>query len=149
MASVEVRDSVLWTKHIHGAPQLRAALEGLAPETTVELRVAGAVGVWRKMKANGKTNAATPGLQPLGPAATHWREMFRESKISGGAVVDIEVVDPALSSRMTSQRLPSGDWEQASPAERKAAWEAFKALWGAGWRSEAPYGSRDELYDRS
>jgi hypothetical protein len=36
-----------------------------------------------------------------------------------------------------------GAWE-----DRDAAWEAFKALTKAGWRSEDAGGGRDELHDR-
>ncbi|WP_411289275.1 hypothetical protein [Phenylobacterium sp.] len=33
-------------------------------------------------------------------------------------------------------------------AERDAAAAAFRALAGQGWRSDGPYGPREELYDR-
>src|SRR5262249_50456430 len=106
--------------------------------------VDGRIGTWRKMSRNATTGASTPGLQPLGDAGKHWRELFRMHKEDGGAVVEIELVSsetgplPAVKAR----------WEEASPDEREAAWEAFKALRQAGWRSDKPYGARDELYER-
>ena len=145
MAQVEVRDYALWTKHIHGSESLKQRLESLAPDQTVVLRVAGEEGVWRKMSAYRTSGTPTPGLSPIGPMQARWGELYRRVKSAGGGVVEIELVGetggaPAAD---TSTR-----WEMASEAEREAAWEALKALSQAGWRSEGPYGPRDELYDR-
>lgn len=148
MANVEVRDNVLWLKHIHGDPHLRDQLESLPAESTVQLKVDGALGVWRKMKANARTNAATPGLQPVGPAANHWRSLFRDARGGDGVLVEIELKDFALIAKDRSRRSASAA-SDVTPAERRAAWEAIKDIWRTGgWRSEAPYGPRDELYDR-
>lgn len=147
MAQVEVVDHLLWTKRVHGAPELRSKLEALEAGKTVMLKVAGDVGHWRKMADNKTTGAPTPGLQPLGSSAIRWREMYRESKSKGGAIVDIQMVEN-WSGDIAEPPRPAERWEVATPQERRAAWEAFKALRGAGWRSEAPYGPRDELYER-
>jgi uncharacterized protein (DUF1778 family) len=40
------------------------------------------------------------------------------------------------------------DRKGPSDAERDAAWQALEELTKEGWRSEAPYGDRDELHDR-
>lgn len=147
MAQVEVVDHLLWTKRVHGAPELRSKLEALEAGATVMLKVAGEVGHWRKMADNKTTGAPTPGLQPLGGVAIRWREMFRKNKSKGGTLVEIQMIEN-WNGDMAALSRPSESWEVATPEERRAAWEAFKALWGAGWRSEAPYGSRDELYER-
>lgn len=153
MAHVEVRDYALWTKHVHGDEALRTLLESLKPEQTITLRVAGEEGLWRKMSAYRTSGNPTPGLSPIGPMQARWGEIYRRFKSQGGGLVEIELVeDPGKSGQGNNggfgqTGLPP-QWEQGSNEEREAAWEAFKALWNASWRSERPYGPRDELYER-
>ena len=152
MAQVEVRDHAIWTKHVHGDERLRARLESLEPEETITLKVAGEEGLWRKMSAYRTSGAPTPGLNPIGPMHARWGEIYRRFKSQGGGLVEIELVDDT--SGVTKQDgSASGEvdvrhWEQASPAEREAAWEAFKALRNAGWSSEGRKLTRDELHER-
>jgi hypothetical protein len=82
---VEVRDYVLWPKHLHGDAALRGELLALEAGAVVTLDVAGMVGTWAKM-AVGKHGASTPGLRALGHARTHWHSLFQTSR---GAVVPI------------------------------------------------------------
>jgi hypothetical protein len=146
MAQVEVSDYALWIKHIHGGEALKRRLEALAPDETVILRIAGDEGMWRKMSAYRTSGRPTPGLSPIGPMQARWGELYRRYKAEGGGLVEIELVSDAVP-KSGRKDVPSR-WEEAPEAERKAAWEAFKALRNAGWRSEGPYGARDELYDR-
>ncbi len=145
MALVAVADHQLWTKRIRGDDALRTYLEELPPGAEVVLRIDGVVGPWQKMKASKTTGASTPGLSPLGASVAPWRALFRQHGPKSGVEVDIELVggEEVRRSRKIGER-----WESASEAEREAAWEAFKALSKAGWRSDGPYGPRDELYDR-
>lgn len=145
MAQVEVRDHVLWIPHIHGNDHLKTRLTSLEPNQTVVLRVAGEEGVWRKMSAYRTSGNPTQGLSPVGPMRSRWGAIYRKFKSQGGGLVEIELVSDDGGS--VPARVPPR-WEQASQAERDAAWEAFKARWHAGWRSERPYGPRDELYER-
>lgn len=128
MAHIEVRDRVLWIKHIHGAVPLARRLEKLKGGAAVRLRVAGMSGLWEKMKdkPDGKP---TPGLKPVGPVSEYWQSLFNTKR---GELVDIELEDG---------KAPP------DPA-REAAWAAFEALTKAGWRSEGEGLSRDELHDR-
>ena len=64
MAQVQVRDRLIWTKHIHGDAVLADRLEALEAGATVRLRVAGKTGLWEKVRA-APAGAATPGLKPL------------------------------------------------------------------------------------
>lgn len=153
MAQVEVRDHALWIKHIHGDDALRSRLDALEPEATVVLRIDGEQGLWRKMSAYRSSGKPTPGLTPIGPMQARWGAMYRKFKSQGGGLLKVELVDDSgevgHSDKGGSAQLGVPPlWEQASQAEREAAWEAFKALWNAGWRSERPYGPRDELYER-
>lgn len=151
MATVEVKDRVLWTKHIHGDARLRGTIEALAAESTIELNVDGQVGLWRKMKANALTNAATPGLQPIGNAKILWGELFKRSRASGSVLVGLQPVreEVGMQSQFDEQAASYQHEAGVSATDRRAAWEAIKDLWrSGGWRSEAPFGPRDELYER-
>ena len=82
---VEVRDYVLWPKHLHGDATLRDELLALEEGAVVTLSVADVVGTWTKMAA-GKNGTPTPGLKALGHARTHWHGLFKSDR---GAVVPI------------------------------------------------------------
>ena len=130
MAKVEVRDRMIWTRHIHGDADLAQQLESLPTSRTVRMRVAGKSGLWEKVNA--------PALRPVGDELrTSWRKLFETKH---GTLVDISLEEPA------------NDWRSGTDADRDAAWAAFMALTKAGWRSEeeVPEGGlqRDDLHQR-
>ena len=132
MANVTVRDRMIWTNHIRGDAQLVERIEKLKPTETMELVVERRVrGVWERCVGEGHPVA----IRPVDSAAkAHWKTLFDERR---GDQVDVRAADTA-----------AAQWQDASPAEREAAWEAFKALSRAGWRSESTPGDRDELHER-
>jgi hypothetical protein len=101
MSVVEVRDYVLWPKHIHGNPLLREELLGLQAGTLVVLEVDGVTGTWVKME-DGKNGSPTPGLKALGVARDHWHGLFRANR---GAVLKI-AKSSALARPATGKRKP-------------------------------------------
>jgi hypothetical protein len=139
MATVEVRDRAIWTKHIHGDLEIARRLEALDPGATIELRVAGIKGLWEKMRS-GPAGAPTPGLKPLGEAKVRWGEMFRSHRG--------ELVELIIEGTTREKRSRSRSSKATSDAEREAAWDAFKALTQAGWRSESGRLDRDQLHER-
>ena len=69
---VEVRDHVLWVKHIDGAERTLAWLSAIPAGEIVGLVVDGVSGEWRKMN-DGKDGRPTPGFMPIGDASkAHW-----------------------------------------------------------------------------
>jgi len=138
MANVTVSDVAIWVKHIHGDPMLTKSIEALEAGQTVRLRIDGVSGAWRKM-ADGKDGRPTFGIRPLGEASDHWQKLFKERRKT---VVAIEL--DALPERGSIALTPS----PASDLERQAAVECLLSLAGQGWRSDEPYGARDENYDR-
>ncbi len=147
MARVEVSDYVLWTKRIHDDVALQAAIEALDPGETIALVVNGEEGLWRKMRANRAAGYKTPGLTPLGPAKSRWGQLYREHKPQGGTIVEIALATDRQATA-TKPPAPGAVWASPSEADRTAAWEAVRASWSAGWRSEGPYGPREERHDR-
>lgn len=76
MGSVEVRDSVIWIKHIANSSSLIKMLADLSSEEGVELKVDGFVGTWERMK-DGKDGRATLGIKPKGDAKNKWEKLER------------------------------------------------------------------------
>jgi predicted nuclease with RNAse H fold len=83
---VEIRDHVLWIKHIRGNPSLQSELLDMREGDTVVLRIDGLIGAWIKMR-DSKSGASTPGLKPTDRAQDHWRTLF---EVRRGATVEIE-----------------------------------------------------------
>jgi len=86
-ATVEVRDSVIWSKHLHGsgATTLAQLWEALPAGSLVRLEVDGREGIWEKMR-DGLDGRPTPGLKPVGAAKHAWSETRR----SGADLVSVE-----------------------------------------------------------
>ncbi len=148
MASTTVSDDVIWAKHIHDDPELVARVLAMWAGQTIQLEVDGVRGTWRKMD-DGADGRPTPGLRPVGAAREVWRYLFKRRR---GEVISLKAVDPQAGVSEASEaerraRLvfpPLGKTE----AERKAALDALLNAWRHGYRSDGPYGPRDELYDR-
>ena len=133
MARVTIRDRMIWSNHIEGDAALVARLESLRPGQTVELIVDDKVeGVWERCAGEGKPAAVRP-VDTASKAA--WKWQFENRR---GQPVEVRLSRP-----------PPEHWQDATQAERDAAWEAFKALTRAGWRSESTDRlSRDDLHER-
>ena len=106
MSIVEVRDHVLWAKHVHGNQSLRDQILRLEAGSAISLKIEGQTGTWLKMNKS-TTGAPTPGLRPIGPAKAHWQNLFATRR---GDVVAISGETPApkpmLLSRMATAMLP-------------------------------------------
>jgi len=74
MSRVEIRDHVLWIKHIHQNSPLVKKLADLQAGDLVELEIDGFRGTWKKMD-DGKDGRQTPGIKPLGKAREHWHRL--------------------------------------------------------------------------
>jgi hypothetical protein len=149
MATTTVADYVIWTKHIHDDADVVQRILAMWAGETIQLEVDGVPGTWRKMD-DGRDGRATPGIRPVGAAQDVWRSLFRRRR---GEVVALKVVEsrPGVSEAAEAERRTKLVFPALgkTDAERKAALEAFLAVGREGrWRSEGPYASRDELYDR-
>jgi len=71
---VEVRDDVIWIKHIHGTKKLKAILTSLEEGDVVRLKVDFFKGHWVKMQ-NNPNGRPTPGIRPIGNAKTRWKDL--------------------------------------------------------------------------
>jgi hypothetical protein len=147
MATTTVSDYVIWAKHIHDDPELATRVQSMWAGETIQLEVDGVRGTWRKMD-DGADGRPTPGLRPLGSAQVVWRSLFKRRR---GALVSLKVIEPhsgvSEDAKARRERLifpPLAKTEE----ERAAALERFLHPPGGPWRSQGPYGPRDELYDR-
>jgi hypothetical protein len=134
-AWVEIRDNSIWFRHISG-PHVVRQLQALEPEETVRLRIAGKVGVWKRMRRQEGSGALTEALKP-GDDATKasWNGLYGAHR---GEHVEIEIVDAGALPKVVNR---------LSDAERDAAWATFLELTHAGWVSGEPL-TRDDLHDR-
>ena len=86
---VEVRDHVLWVKHIRDHDFLASVLSELGQGGRIELEVNGFRGVWEKMK-DGRDGRPMPGIKPQGPARGHWHELYKKKR---GCLVNLLLVE--------------------------------------------------------
>lgn len=93
MARIEVRDSVMWLKHLRGNESLRSRLVDLGEGSRVELEVDSFRGTWEKMR-DGRDGRPTPGLKPQGPARAHWQGLYERKR---GSEVTVSLVDEGTS----------------------------------------------------
>ncbi|PWK63881.1 hypothetical protein [Aminobacter sp. AP02] len=71
---IEIRDDVIWAKHLRANPALYNTVLNLAPEETINLSVDGIFGKWAKMRT-GADGRSTLGLKPVGAMATVWQRL--------------------------------------------------------------------------
>lgn len=146
MATTTISDYVIWTKHIHGDAELTARIHAMWAGDTVELEVDGVRGVWRKMD-DGADGRPTPGIRPVGAMQSVWRSLYKGRRGETVTICPIETQGGVKEEPPRPQLVfpPLGKTE----AERRAAWDRFMAFARASqYRSDGPYGPRDELYDR-
>jgi hypothetical protein len=143
MANTLVCDHVLWAKRVSGDARLVDRILRMDEKDTIALVVDDIPGIWEKM-ANDANGRPTSGLKPVGAMKNVWGSLYRDRR---GEVVDIRWGETGPASAPMS-RIPIEPPLARTEVEREAAWNAFLSLAGKGWRSEGPYGPRDELYDR-
>jgi len=136
-ARTEIRDYVIWSKHLHGDLRLPARIEALDAGETIELEVDGVRGTWRKMD-QGRDGRPTPGIRPLGSAQAFWRELYKSRR---GAVVSVSLADVETPPTRFAALGKTRD-------DRQAALEALLAMQGQGWRSDGSGFDRDEAHQR-
>ena len=86
MNEIEIRDVVLWPKHIRGDEGLREALLGLDAERVAILRIDGVTSAWVRMD-QGKNADPVPGLKPACDLTKEWWRAMRDRR---GEFVSIE-----------------------------------------------------------
>ena len=140
MAQTAIKDVVIWTKHIHGADQVREHVVRLRGGETIDLVIDGWRGPWRRM-SDGKDGRPTLGIRPIGKSTQFWSELYAARR---GELVGIEVADARTSEPKTIASGPSSPTDASRAAARAALLEGL-----FGFRSEGAKLSRDDLHDRS
>lgn len=140
-AQTEIRDYVIWSKHLHGDAHLPARIAALRAGDTIDLEVDGVRGTWRKMD-EGKDGRSTPGIRPLGSAQAFWRDLYKSRR---GSVVSVAVAPDSVARTRAAVIFPAlGKTEE----ERQAALDALLGMVGQGWRSDGARMTRDEMHER-
>jgi hypothetical protein len=89
MATMILRDAVLWARHVEGDPELAQAIRGLPPDESLVLRIEGRPIRFRKM-IDRATGASADGLEPDGADAAYWQALQSRR----GAMVTVEAERP-------------------------------------------------------
>jgi len=71
---IEIKDNVIWAKHLKSSPALYKAVLGLAEDEKILLSVDGITGSWAKMRT-GSDGRPTHGIKPIGAMATVWARL--------------------------------------------------------------------------
>lgn len=85
MATMIIRDDVLWARHIEGDPELAEAIRKLSPDDSLVLRIEGRPVRFRKMR-DGPTGQPTDGVKPDPSEAAFWRQL----QTRRGAMITVE-----------------------------------------------------------
>lgn len=85
---VEVRDHVLWIRHITAPTELKAWLEEIPAGASVRLTVNGVAGDWRKME-DGADGRPTAGFKPVTePSRARWNALQSSRGLQVSFAVD-------------------------------------------------------------
>ncbi len=117
---IEVRDDVIWAKHLKDDPSLYGQVIALKDDEIIRLKVDGIVGNWAKMRTGGD-GRPTLGIKPIGAMARVWARLQkrRGEKITLGRPEDED--DPLL-------RLADATFEEWYSAEDEEAFGELRPL---------------------
>ena len=148
MATTTVSDYVIWTRHIHGDPELTTRIHELWAGQTIELEVDGLRGTWRKMD-DGTDGRPTSGIRPIGAAQAVWRALYKRRR---GETVTIHEAPAhggvAETTRAAPEKSLISPPMAKTEAEREAAFNELMNAWWQGWRSDGTKMTRDEMHER-
>jgi hypothetical protein len=152
MGLVVIKDDVIWFSHVSDDPPLLHRLMSLTDGEKIRLELDGIDGDWVRMAA-GSDGRPTLGIKPCGVMSDVWKAYYRDRK---GQTVRIKAAAAARPPRAqlgeASAVFVRDDakslFETATQAERDAAFQALMDMGKLGYKSDGPYGSRDEIYDR-
>ena len=85
---LEVKDVVIWIKHIHGNAGARDDLMARDAGDLAMISIEGTKCAIEKM-ADGKDGRPTSGYKPVGKAREFWKDLYENRR---GDLVDIEVL---------------------------------------------------------
>ncbi|WP_375463870.1 hypothetical protein [uncultured Methylobacterium sp.] len=95
MATMIIRDDVLWAAHIEGDPDLASSIRSLPSDDVIVLRIEGKPVRFRKMR-DGADGRPTDGVRPERESSEFWQHL----QTRRGAMVTVEPetgrVDPYL-----------------------------------------------------
>lgn len=109
---VEIRDDVIWARHLKDSPALYDAVIRLADDEIIRLSVDGIVGKWARMRT-GSDGRPTLGLKPVGAMAAVWKR-FQQRR---GEKVRIVWPDDEDDAWLQMANLTFDEWHSAEDEE--------------------------------
>ena len=111
MATMIIRDDVVWASHIEGDPELAATIRGLSPDDILVLRIEGRPVRFRKMR-DGATGRPTDGVKPDPSEAPFWRQL----QTRRGAMITVEPEPAKADPYLLSLTATLSEWNSPEDA---------------------------------
>ena len=118
---IEIRDGVIWAKHLKASPALYNEVVDLPDEETISLAIDGIVGKWARMRT-GADGHPTLGIKPVGAMATVWKRLQERR----GEKVRVSWPDDEEDAWL---RLADATFEEWYSAEDEEAFGNLRPLW--------------------
>jgi len=109
---MEIRDNVIWAKHLRPDTKLQTAVLDLKDDETIKLSVDGIVGDWIKMRT-GKDGRPVQGIKPSGAMIAVWDRMQKRR----GEKVPVDWPESAPDPALQLADLTFQEWYTAEDEE--------------------------------
>ena len=111
MATMIIRDDVLWARHIEGDADLARSIRSLPADEIIVLRIEGTPIRFRKMR-DGSDGRPTDGVRPEREASDFWRGL----QTRRGAMVTVEPEAPSVDPYLLSLTAILTEWNSPEDA---------------------------------
>ncbi|MDR7037595.1 MULTISPECIES: hypothetical protein [Methylobacterium] len=111
MATMIIRDDVLWARHIEGDPELARTIRTLPADDAIVLRIEGRPVRFRKMR-DGRDGRPTEGVRPEPADAAFWRTLVARR----GAMVTVEPEAGSVDPYLLSLSATLSEWNSPEDA---------------------------------
>ena len=120
MVLLEIRNNVIWAKHVRRDTRLYETVMSLPEFETIRLSVDGIKGDWQKLKRGSGGHAAT-GIKPVGSMAVVWKRW----RARRGEKVPVELPGNDAHPILRAAEQTFDDWRSA---EDEAAYGELRPL---------------------
>lgn len=111
MATMIIRDDVLWARHIEGDPDLARRIRALPADDAIVLRIEGRPVRFRKMR-DGRDGRPTEGVRPDPAFAEFWKAL----QARRGAMITVEPETGGVDPYLLSLSATLSEWNSPEDA---------------------------------
>ncbi|MGU3539117.1 hypothetical protein [Methylobacterium sp. A54F] len=111
MATMIIRDDVVWARHIEGDPELARRIRALPADDAIVLRIDGQPVRFRKMR-NGRDGRPTDGVKPDPAFSEFWKAILSRR----GAMITVEAEAGSADPYLLSLSATLSEWNSPEDA---------------------------------